>query len=47
MKLKPVKLDTLSDQKTQINSIIIDNDDKNLFEHFLDENNEAYHDEIL
>lgn len=47
MKLKLVKLDKLSGQKTQIYSIVVDNDDKNLFEHFLAENDEAYHDELL
>lgn len=47
MKLKLVKLDKLSGQKTQIYSIVVDNDDKNLFEHFLEENDEAYHGELL
>lgn len=47
MKLKLVKLDKLSGQKTQIYSIVVDNDDKNLFEHFLDENDETYHNELL
>jgi hypothetical protein len=47
VKLKLVKLDKLSGQKTQIYSIVVDNDDKNLFEYFLDENDETYHDELL
>ncbi|MCU0467568.1 MAG: hypothetical protein MUF58_03130 [Arcicella sp.] len=47
MKFRLVKLDKLSGQKTQVYSIIIDDDDKNLFEHFLEENNETYHDELL
>jgi hypothetical protein len=47
VKLKLVKLDKLSGQKTQIYSIVVDNDEKNLFEYFLEENDEAYHDELL
>jgi hypothetical protein len=47
VKFRLVKLDKLSGQKTQVYSIIIDDDDKNLFEHFLEENNETYHDELL
>jgi hypothetical protein len=47
VKFKLVKLDKISGQKTQVYSIVVDNDDKNLFEHFLDENDEAYHVELL
>ena len=47
MKLKLLKFDKLSNQETKIYSIIIDNDDKNLLEHSLDENDEAYQDELL
>ena len=47
MKLRLVKLDKLSGQKTQVYSIIIDDDDKNLFEHFLEENSQNHRNELL
>lgn len=47
MKYKLVKIDKLSGQKTQVYSVVVGNDDKNLFEHFLEENDENYHDELL
>lgn len=47
MKLKLVKIDKLSGYKTQIYSVAVDNNSKSLFEHFLDENDEVYHEELL
>jgi hypothetical protein len=47
VKLKLIKIDKLSGHKTQIYSVVVDNDDKSLFEHFLDENDEVYHQELL
>jgi hypothetical protein len=47
VKLKLVKIEKISGVKTQIYSVVIDNDDKSLFEHFLDENDENYHEELL
>ena len=47
MKLKLKKIDSLSGQKTNIYSVVVDDDDKSLFEHFLEENSELYHEELL
>lgn len=47
MKFKLVKIDKLSGQKTKIYSVILGDDEKTLFEHFLEENDENYHDELL
>ena len=47
MKLKLVKIAKLSGQKTQTYSVVVDDDDKSLFEYFLDENDESYHEELL
>jgi hypothetical protein len=47
VKFRLEKISNLSGQKTNIYSVFIDDDDKSLFEHFLEENNELYHEEII
>jgi hypothetical protein len=47
VKFRLEKIDNLSGQKTNIYSIFLNDDDKSLFEHFLEENNEFYHEELI
>ena len=47
MKFRIKKIEKLSGQKTNIYSVFINDDEKSLFEHFLEENNEFYHQELL
>ncbi len=47
MKFRLEKINNLSGQKTNIYSIFVNDDDKSLFEHFLEENSELYHEELI
>ncbi len=47
MKFKLEKINNLSGTKTSIYSVFVNDEDKNLFEQFLEENNELYHEEII
>ncbi|MEA5426862.1 hypothetical protein [Arcicella lustrica] len=46
MKFRLVKIEKLSGQKTQVYSIIMNDEDKNLFEHFLEENSPNFRNEL-
>jgi hypothetical protein len=47
VKFRLERIDNLSGSKTNIYSVFVGDDDKSLFEHFLEENNELYREELI